>query len=182
MSIKFNEISELKLLIHNEKFPCSNIKGFLIGQSSAEGKVIFTVTDILPLSHNNLVGPIYDLAFKLQDTYGNDKIIGFYHSSNECASQQQLMTKGLPILVEVKSVGGGVQLHVSADCIYTISTILYWIELSILNYVDLDPIGKSRINIEKRIEETWCFAHETRTSLLGFWIVFEFTQWKGQWL
>ena len=117
MAVKFNDISELKLLIHNEKFSCSNIGGFLIGHSSTEGKDIFTVSDILPLSHNNLVGPIYDLAFQLQDTYGNDKIIGFYYSSNESTFQQQLMTKGLPILVEVKTVGGNVQLHVSTDSI-----------------------------------------------------------------
>lgn len=120
MSINFNEISEIKLSIHNEKFLYSNIGGFIIGKSSTESKQVFTVSDILPISHNNLVGPIYDIAFELQDTYGNDKIIGFYYSANESTSLQ-IMTKALPILIEVKTVYGSVQLHVRSKTIYSLT-------------------------------------------------------------
>ena len=105
MSIKLNQISEMKLSIHYAKYSNFNIGGYMIGQCIND---VYCVSDILPIYHNNIIGPIIDLVNKFQDILQSDQmIIGFYYSnvSEEYIPRYaNLLKKDLSVIAEIKNV------------------------------------------------------------------------------
>ena len=129
MSINLNQISEAKLYIHYEKFGfTSTICGYLLGYSNNENS--YTVSDILPVCHNNIAGPVLDLAFKFHNAnsnQSNQKIIGFYYSNefeDDIPKYLNALKNPMSILVELKIIDGRLFLNAKDESGKEESTIL----------------------------------------------------------
>lgn len=71
----------VKILLHGSKYPANAINGILVGTEEGQG---YRVHDAMPLFHQAVVAPIFEMSLELIDAYCREKdwkIVGYYYGN-----------------------------------------------------------------------------------------------------
>lgn len=69
MSLTFENLAYVKLLLHVHKHPTNDVNGILLGRAGVGGDKSTSVVDVVPLFHTVMLAPMFEVAMLQIDVY-----------------------------------------------------------------------------------------------------------------
>ena len=84
-----------KINLHSAKHP-TLVLGFLVGRQNGQSEVV--ISDVLPICHSNPVGPIFEVAGQMCESYfPEDEVIGVYYAPDQSYGNSN---KDFPVVLD----------------------------------------------------------------------------------